>query len=69
MERKNTNAYDRFKNTDLKKGIKLDSLLKREETYWIGAGAGAMLLVGIIDGGISVALAYGARKLYEKKNG
>ena len=35
MERKNTNAYDRFKNTDLKKGINLDSLLKREETYWI----------------------------------
>lgn len=70
MSRTTKNAYDRLKSrTTSKSGVNLDALLKQEETYWIGAAIPAILFAGLLDGGVSIALAYGARKLYEKNNG
>jgi len=68
--RNKQNAYEKMKSKSKKNG-KLDfkSLTKQEETYWIGAAVPAILFAGLIDGGVSMALAYGARKLYEKNNG
>lgn len=60
------NAYDRFKS---KNGGFDKSLLEKEETYFVGAAVPAILFAGILDGGVSVALAYGASKLYKMKNG
>lgn len=64
------NAYDRLKSKKgSNSGSLVDNLLSKEETYWSGATALAILFAGIIDGGASIAIAYGARKLYEKRNG
>ena len=68
--RNKTNAYERIKSKSKKSsGLNFKSLKKQEETYWIGAAVPAILFAGLIDGGVSIALAYGARKLYEKNNG
>jgi len=67
--KKRTNAYERMKNKSKSSKIDFKSALKHEETYWVGAGGAAMLIAGIFDGGISVALAYGAKKLYDYNNG
>ena len=63
------NAYERMKNKN-KKGFKLNfsSALKQEETYFIGAAVPAILFAGLIDGGVSIALAYGAKKLFDYNN-
>lgn len=65
---KRENAYTKMKN---KKNSSIDfkSVLKQEESYWFGAGGLAILFAGLIDGGVSVGLAYGAKKLYEHNNG
>ena len=65
------NAYENMKNKAKKGGSKIDfsSALKQEETYFAGAAIPAILFAGFIDGGVSIALAYGARKLYQKING
>lgn len=60
-------AYERIRPKTRKKGI--TKLLKREETYFVGATIPAILFAGFIDGGVCMALAYGARKLYEAHNG
>ena len=63
------NAYDKMKNKN-KKGSKLNfaSALKQEETYFMGAAVPAILFAGLIDGGVSIALAYGAKKLFDHNN-
>jgi len=63
------NAYEKMKNKG-KKGSKLDfsSALKQEETYFMGAAIPAILFAGLIDGGVSIALAYGAKKLFDFNN-
>lgn len=68
--RNKQNAYERMKSQTKKgSGLNFKSLTKKEETYWVGAAIPAILFAGLIDGGVSIALAYGARKLYEKNNG
>ena len=61
------NAYEKIKSKRLSNS-NFKSLAKQEEIYWIGATIPAVLFAGLIDGGVSIALAYGARKLYEKNN-
>ncbi len=65
------NAYEKFKAGKGKKGsgLSFKSALKQEETYWAGAAVPAILFAGLIDGGVSIALAYGASKLYKYNNG
>ena len=63
------NAYEKMKSKGKSSGLNFKSLTKQEETYWIGAAVPAILFAGLVDGGVSIALAYGARKLYEKNNG
>lgn len=65
---RHTDAYERMKDKMNKAG-KTTDLSKKEEVYWIGATIPAMLFAGFIDGGVSVAIAYAARKLYEMNNG
>lgn len=68
--RNKTNAYERMKAKSKKgSGLNFKSLTKQEETYWVGAAIPAVLFAGLIDGGVSIALAYGAKKLYEHNNG
>lgn len=69
METRKTTAYERLKNKSKKKVNLFDAINAKEETYWVGAAAGAVIFAGFIDGGVSVAIAYGARKLYEYQNG
>ena len=70
MARDKQNAYEKMKSRTKKDGnLNFKSALKHEETYWVGAAVPAVLFAGLIDGGVSIALAYGARKLYEKNNG
>ena len=59
-----SNAYDRMKRANAQKHF-----LDREETYFAGAAVPAILFAGLLDGGISIALAYGARQLYKKRTG
>jgi len=61
--RRSKNSYSNLKNRR-----NLNKLLRQEEPYWIGAGALSMMLVGIIDGGVSVTIAYLAKKAYDKFN-
>ncbi len=71
MAKRGTNAYEEMKRKGKKGSGSLDfkSALKQEETYFVGAAGAAILFAGLIDGGVSVALAYGAKKLYDKNNG
>jgi len=70
MARERKNAYEKMKAKSKKSGgLNFKSALKQEETYWLGAAVPAILFAGLIDGGVTMALAYGARKLYEKHNG
>ena len=70
MAKRGTNAYEEMKRKGSKGMGTLDfkSALKQEETYFAAAGVAAVLFAGLIDGGVSVALAYGAKKLYDKNN-
>ena len=61
---RNENAYTRMKRLNAEKHF-----LDREETYFAGAAVPAVLFAGFIDGGISIALAYGARQLYKHRTG
>lgn len=67
---RNSDAYDRMKSkmTGKTDGFNMTNLGKKEGTYWFGAGAIASIVFGFVDGGVSVALAYGAKKLYEINN-
>ena len=65
--RNKTSAYNRLKNKNT--GSFAKDIMKKEETYWFGAAVPAMLFAGFIDGGVSIAIAYAARKLYEMNNG
>lgn len=67
---RNSDAYERMKDkmAGVSSSSKAGSLLKNESTYWIGAAGLAGLFVGFMDGGISVALAYGAKKIHEAAN-
>ena len=68
--RNKQNAYEKMKlRMKNKQKLNFDTLIKKEETYWVGAAIPAILFAGLIDGGVSIALAYGARKLYEINNG
>ena len=63
------NAYERLKANSAKaSNFNMGSLAKKEETYWAGAAVPAVLFAGLVDGGVTMALAYGARKLYEINN-
>lgn len=64
------NAYEKMKAKQ-KKGSSLNfkSALKQEETYWAGAAIPAVLFAGFIDGGVSIAIAYGMNKLYKHNTG
>ena len=63
------NVYDKMKSKRAKGGkLNFQSALKQEETYWIGAAIPAILFAGLIDGGVSIAFAYGARQLYKQYN-
>lgn len=64
------NAYDKMKNKGKKGSLNFSSALKQEETYWAGAGAAVVLMpfISIIDGGFGLAVAYGAKKLYDYNN-
>ncbi len=66
--RNRKNVYDSLRNKT-SNNVVLYNLLKKEETYWVGATVPAMLFAGFIDGGVSIVFAYIARKLYEKNNG
>ena len=66
---KRENAYTKMKNKQAGKKLNFKSVIKSEETYWVGAAGAAVLFAGLIDGGVSIAFAYGAKKLYEHNNG
>ena len=59
--------YEQLKSKRRQYNGQAESLLGKENTYWVGAGAISMLFFGFIDGGLSVAIAYGAKKLHENK--
>lgn len=63
---RNTNAYSRMKANN-----STQRLLDKEETYFAGACLAVLLIpfVSVIDGGIGIAVAYGARKLYKNRTG
>lgn len=67
MFKKNRLDYNSIKKKS--NGDIVDNLLKKEETYWVGASIPAILFAGFIDAGITIGLLYGAKKLYERKNG
>ena len=69
MAKRGENAYQNMKNKKSGKSMNFQSALKQEETYFVGAAGVAILFAGILDGGVSVALAYGAKKLYDHNNG
>ena len=64
MARSTENAYTRMKSSNTAQG-----LLKHEETYFAAAAIPVVLIAGIFDGGLSLALFYGARQMYKKNNG
>lgn len=66
---KKQNAYERMKKKSTKGKFNLADLKKDEDVYWVGATIPALLVAGLFDGGITMALAYGARKLYKYNTG
>ena len=66
---KKQNAYDRLKSKSGSKKINFKNFMNYEETYFAGAAVPAVFIAGIFDGGISIALAYGAHKLFKQQNG
>lgn len=56
-------AYTRMKLRNSK------NPLDKEETYFAIAAIPAILFAGLIDGGVSMFLAYGARRLYKLRHG
>ena len=62
------NAYEKMKSKGKGSKLNFKSALKQEETYWLGAAVPAILFAGLIDGGVTMAIAFGAKKLYEHNN-
>ena len=71
MAKRGENAYQKMKNKKSGKSINFQSALKKEETYWAGASLAVVVMpfISIIDGGFGLAVAYGAKKLYDHSNG